>query len=95
MLNKKPNEDSGTAAGDYKTGEHDQSLHGQSALLRMIGQMVMAMLWRIPNNRRLMMRFMLIDRYENGVAVIVRAPGRAWALVAMASAIPVQQHPER
>jgi hypothetical protein len=73
MLNKKPNEDSGSRAGDYKTGEHDQSLHGQSALLRMIGQMVMAMLWRIPNNRCSMMRFMLIDRFENRVGVTVRA----------------------
>ena len=36
--------------------------------------MVMAMLWRIPNNRRSMMRFMLIDRYENRVGVTVRAP---------------------
>ena len=94
MLNKKPNEDSGTAAGDYKTGEHDQSLHGQSALLRMIGQMVMAMLWRIPNNRRLMMRFMLIDRYENGVAVIVRAPAGMGAC-SNGKRHTCAQHPER
>jgi hypothetical protein len=70
---KKPDEDSGSGAGDYKTGEQDQGLHGQSALLRMIGQMVMAMLWRIPNNRRSTMRFMLIGWYENGVGVMVRA----------------------
>ena len=73
MLNKKPNEDSGSGAGDYKTGEHDQSLHGHSALLRMIGQMVMAMLKRIPNNRRSMVRFMLIGPHENGVGVMIRA----------------------
>ena len=94
MLNKKPNEDSGTAAGDYKTGEHDQSLHGQSALLRMIGQMVMAMLWRIPNNRRLMMRFMLIDRYENGVAVIVR-PTTGMGARGNGNRHTCAQHPER
>jgi hypothetical protein len=39
----------------------------------MIAQMVMAMLWRIPNDRRSMMRFMPIDRCENGVGVMVRA----------------------
>jgi hypothetical protein len=73
ILNKKSNEDSGSGTGDYKTGEHDQSLHGQSALLRMIGQMVMAMLRRIPNPRRSTMRFMLIGRHENGVGVMIRA----------------------
>jgi hypothetical protein len=39
----------------------------------MMGQMVMAMLRRIPNNRRLMMRFMLIGGYENGILVMMRA----------------------
>jgi hypothetical protein len=39
----------------------------------MIGQMVMAMLRRIPHNRRSMMRFMFIGRYENGLDVMVRA----------------------
>ena len=42
-------------------------------LLRMIGQMVMEMLRRILNNRLSMMRFMLIDRYENRSGVMVRA----------------------
>jgi len=42
-------------------------------LLRMIGQMVMEMLRRILNNRLSMMRFMLIDRYEDGFGVMVRA----------------------
>ena len=35
--------------------------------------MVMAMLWRIPNYWRVAMRFMPIGRYENGLAVLVRA----------------------
>jgi hypothetical protein len=34
--------------------------------------MVMAMLGRILNNRHSMMRFMLIDRYENRFGVMVR-----------------------
>jgi len=37
----------------------------------MISQMVMAMLWRIPNNWSVAMRFMLIGRYENGLVVLV------------------------
>jgi hypothetical protein len=42
----------------------------------MIGQMVMAMLRRIPNNRRSMMCFVLIGRYENRIGMMIRAtPG--------------------
>jgi hypothetical protein len=42
-------------------------------LLRMIGQMVMSMLGRVLNNRRMTMRFMLIGRYENRLGVLIRA----------------------
>ena len=42
-------------------------------VFRMVGQMIMEMLRRILNNRRSMMRFMLIDRYENRFGVMVHA----------------------
>jgi hypothetical protein len=42
-------------------------------LPRMISQMVMSMLWRVLNNGRMTMRFMLIGGEENRVLMMISA----------------------
>ena len=39
----------------------------------MVGQMVMSMLWRVLNNGRMTMRFMLIGGEENRVLMMISA----------------------